>query len=431
MNMKYLNIILFLSLFIAACEDPELDPLQRDKLKKGSTLALRGESFDNIGNDKFATGVDTFNVLANNANETFTFTCDFVSENFSDLQSVDVFVVAKGTRTKVLTVPASEFKDVAESNFNRATITIPFTTLFSAAGGNICDFKPSDVVSGSISYIDIENDINLTDGTVVPASAIVNTSLFESTTFYPAHKLRYVAKGPVSAPVKAFLASGTELEVDLTQGFAGGAEGVTFKWTAEDNPNVDGEILSGEGNILKGGTLTNLTTKKQSVVYTVVPTLPNGCQGLPFTVTTAFCNASDLAGTFSAKTTGAGVWGGTDACTSVWEGTVIWEEVTEGVYNVKTISPNGDTFVDMSMGGYYGCYGTSAQANLPLGDLRVTHQCDRLGFIGTSQWDEVYKFEDVKVSGKKLTVKWSNTYGESAVVELTRSDKDWPTPINF
>jgi hypothetical protein len=140
MNMKYLNIILFLSLVFSACEDPELDPLQVDKLKKGSTLALRGESYDNISNEAFATGVDTFNVLANNANETFTFTCDFVSENFSDLQSVDVFVVAKGTRTKVLNVPASAFKDVAESNFNRATISIPFTTLFNAAGGNICDF---------------------------------------------------------------------------------------------------------------------------------------------------------------------------------------------------------------------------------------------------------------------------------------------------
>jgi hypothetical protein len=34
--------------------------------------------------------------------------------------------------------------------------------------------------------------------------------------------------------VKAFL-SAVLTEVDLTQGFAGGAEGVTFKWTAEDN----------------------------------------------------------------------------------------------------------------------------------------------------------------------------------------------------
>ncbi|MBK8700355.1 MAG: hypothetical protein IPN29_12830 [Saprospiraceae bacterium] len=434
MNMKIFNIILLASVLISACTDPELDPLQRDKLKSGSTLALRGQSVTNLSSEDFATGVDTFNLLADNSNKTFSFTCDFVSENISDLQSVDVFVVAKGTRTKVLNVPASAFVKAEGTNFNRATITIPHKTLFDAAGGDICAFKPSDVVSGTISYIDIENDINLSDGTIVPASAIVNSSLFESTAFYPAHKLRYVAKGPVSPPVKAFLASGTPLEVDLTAAFVGGSAGVTFEWTAVDNPNVDGEIFSGSGSILMGGTLVNLTTKKQSVVYTVVPTLPNGCKGLPFTVTTAFCDASELAGTFSAKTTGAGLWGGSDACTSTWEGTVIWEELSEGVYNVKTISPNGDTFIDMSQGGYYGCYGANAQNQLPEGTLRITHQCDKLAFIGTSKWDEVYKFDDVKVddkNGKKLTIKWSNTYGEAAVVELTRTDKDWPSSTSF
>ena len=407
---------------LSSCTDSELDPLQRDKLKKGSILALRGQSVDNIADENFVGGIDSFNVLGDNSNTSFSFTCDFLSESIANLSSVDVYVVAKGgNRVKVKNVLASAFQPATGSNFNRTTITLTYAELIAASGYVLCDFKPSDPQSGAFSGFLIQNDLNLSDGTIVPSSAIVNTSLSESTLLFPAHNLRITARGPVSPPVKAFLASGTELIVDLEGG-------ISFKWTATDNPNVSGEILSGTGTPLLGGTLTNLTSKKQSVVYSVTPTLSNGCEGLPYTITTAFCNASELGGTFNAKMSRDGSFG-TGSCTATWEGTVRWEEVSEGVYKIYS-TDNGVELEDFSMGAYYACYGANAQNQMPLGDLRYTHQCDKLGISGKSQWGEAYTITELIVAGKDLTISWVNDYGEAGTTVLTRTDgNDWPSSI--
>jgi hypothetical protein len=145
---------------------------------------------------------------------------------------------------------------------------------------------------------------------------------------------------------------------------------------------------------------------------------------------------SALEGTFSCNTTGDSKWGGSNGtdCSETWSGEVTWEKESEGVYIVKTKSPGGDSFIDFSHGGYYACYGATAQSQLPSdatsGSLRVKDTCGKLTISGKSRWDEEYTVTGVKVDGKVLTFRWSNTYGEAAKVELTRTDKDWPTNLN-
>ncbi len=286
MKYKIFSIYIIGILFFSSCTDPELDPLQFDNIKKASILGLRGQSFDNLFEDAYASGVDTFSILGDNSARKFTFTVDFVSENQSSLSSVDVFVKTKsGTRAKILNVPASEFKPADGTNFNRATVSIPFPTIFTASGFAICDFKPSNGPDGVYSYISIENDINLSDGSIVPASAIVNTSLSESTILYPGHNLRYIAKGPYTSSSKLQVASGTKISVDLLGDLSPADAGATFTWKADSNASIDGETDTNSNAKSIDDTLTNLTDKRQTVVYNVQPKLSNGCDGTPYTVT--------------------------------------------------------------------------------------------------------------------------------------------------
>lgn len=137
---------------------------------------------------------------------------------------------------------------------------------------------------------------------------------------------------------------------------------------------------------------------------------------------------STLAGEFDATTVGQGVWAGTP-CTSTWTGTVIWIHEGNGVYNVQSIQ-NGMTFTDMSMGGYFTCYGSTSQSSLPNGTLRITDACGKLAYSGLSQWAEAYVFNSITVNGTSVTIDWENDYGETAVTTLVRKDgKNWPANL--
>lgn len=144
---------------------------------------------------------------------------------------------------------------------------------------------------------------------------------------------------------------------------------------------------------------------------------------------------SELAGTFDATTTGQGTWAGSP-CSSTWTGQVIWEHKGNGVYDIKSVSPGGSTFFDVSMGGYYGCYGTTSEAGLPngangtAGTLKMTDACGKLAYSGLSQWGEEYSINSLTVNGNSLTIDWANTYGETAVTTLVRTDgKNWPANL--
>jgi len=134
-------------------------------------------------------------------------------------------------------------------------------------------------------------------------------------------------------------------------------------------------------------------------------------------------------GTFTAETlvisTGAGIsWDGCDGNT--WSGEVRFEQVDLGVYQIfSTDAGNGEEYADdVSMGAYYGCYGTTSPDNVPNGDLRLVESCNNLSWSGSSQWGEVYSFNKVEVSadGTQLTLGWSNDYGEAGETVLTRTD---------
>jgi hypothetical protein len=135
-----------------------------------------------------------------------------------------------------------------------------------------------------------------------------------------------------------------------------------------------------------------------------------------------------LAGVFDATTVGKGSWAGSP-CSETWTGSVEWVHEGNGVYNVMS-TQNGEVFTDMSMGGYFACYGASSQGSLPNGNLRITDSCGKLAFSGLSQWGETYVFNSIIVNGGTLVIDWENDYGETATTTLVRTDgKNWPTNL--
>lgn len=159
-------------------------------------------------------------------------------------------------------------------------------------------------------------------------------------------------------------------------------------------------------------------------------------------VTKKPCN-SVLAGSFDAETKAtnqmAGI--GWDDCDgNTWTGAVRFEAEHDpttfdpGTYVAYSVNDNGVELEDGSVGVYYTCYtGTLTDdtgAALPLGDIRITESCGKLGWAGASQWGEVYTFVKVEVDGATLTLGWTNDYGEGGEAELTRTDGEaWQTDL--
>jgi hypothetical protein len=157
-------------------------------------------------------------------------------------------------------------------------------------------------------------------------------------------------------------------------------------------------------------------------------------------VTKKPCN-SILAGTYNAsievtnQMAGIG-WDGCDGNT--WEGTVRIEAEHDpttfdaGSYVIYSTEPA--TMIeneDASFGIYRGCYTINDMGtNLPLGDLRITESCGKMGFAGSSQWGEVWTFVKVEVDGPNLTLGMTNDYGEGGEVTLERTDgTTWQTDL--
>lgn len=186
--MRNIIIAAFVILLgFTACTDKALDPLQFDQIKSGALIALRGAAVDNLNNRKYAGAVDSFSI-AKAASEKFDFDAEFLSTNSSNLKTIEIFATTDKitTRKKVASIDGGTFSVKTGSINPAGAISIPLSTILTALGAKATDFSRGD-------YITIECDLTLKDGGVVPASSIVNSSLFESTTFYPAHSLRYLA----------------------------------------------------------------------------------------------------------------------------------------------------------------------------------------------------------------------------------------------
>jgi hypothetical protein len=190
MKNNILKLAACLLVVFGACTDPEKDPFQFDKLGKGDILALRGSSFDNLFDSAFRGAIDSFNIATVDPNiETFVFDVEYLSDEPSSLSEVKVYArpTQKGARSLVATVPGSQISIKSGDKNATGTVSIRLADILNAMSKTVADFP-------QFSYIYIESDITLNNGTVVPASSVVNTSLFESAIFYPAHNLRYIAR---------------------------------------------------------------------------------------------------------------------------------------------------------------------------------------------------------------------------------------------
>lgn len=201
MKMKKIYILSLIAVFaiVVSCVDKSLDPLQFDKVKKGTILALRGTQLDNIYNKGIA-GAEVFPKIATGT-EIFAFDGEYLSENPKSLESVDVYAIdANRNRVLLKNVPASDFKDDGTYKHPWVSISFDFAFVLSKLGINATFNGPNNTLDATVAKmildtykfgIDIECDLNLTNGTQVLAADIVASGLFQSNQFYPAQRLNW------------------------------------------------------------------------------------------------------------------------------------------------------------------------------------------------------------------------------------------------
>ncbi|MCB0489532.1 MAG: hypothetical protein R2820_01300 [Cyclobacteriaceae bacterium] len=189
---RIMNKIIVLTMVVVAvaCTDDSLDPFRLSELKKGSLLALRG-SDGTAGNlDPDANFFFRDNLTGN---ETFTYVADFISEDQTLLSGVQVYArlaisnEPEGARVLIKTVPGSAFVAPSGTTTRQGTVSVTLDEVLTAMSlGNPDTLSRTNLL--------IESDIELTDGTIVPSSAIVNSGLFAASAFFPAHQLNYYAE---------------------------------------------------------------------------------------------------------------------------------------------------------------------------------------------------------------------------------------------
>jgi hypothetical protein len=188
------NIImvgLCLLVMFSACTDKTLDPLQFDQIKSGAIIALRGTAADNLDpanpiSRKLKGAIDSFSI-SKAATEKFVFDVEFLSTNSSNLKSIEVYAKTdKIGRKKVTSIDGATLSVKTGSINPQGTVSIPITAILTALGAKKSDFAVGD-------FINIQCDLLLKDGGTVLSSSVVNSSLFESTIFFPAHDLLYIA----------------------------------------------------------------------------------------------------------------------------------------------------------------------------------------------------------------------------------------------
>jgi len=199
--MRKLYSLLTLALFaiIVSCTDDSLDPLQFKKVSKGTLLALRGDFLDAIYFDGVSGA--SFVPLIADGTEKFTYEGEFLSDNPSSLESIDVYAEdSVGVRTLLKNFPASAF---TTGENGRPVITVSFTlaeilpkvgipAVFPLSQATVDAILGDNPALGNYKAgINIVTDINLTDGTKVLADDMVASGLYQSNQFYPAMRLPF------------------------------------------------------------------------------------------------------------------------------------------------------------------------------------------------------------------------------------------------
>ena len=149
---------------ILSCVDESLDPFRIDSLIKGSILALRGDAVDRLNDTGCSNSFFKDQLLASDA---FTFDADFLSEDQSLLESVQMFVrvdpadpdtdadlvvartplpTASGTAGSAFVVPSG-------GNYKQGTISISRADIQAA-----CGFDPAQMARLGQFEMTIEAD---------------------------------------------------------------------------------------------------------------------------------------------------------------------------------------------------------------------------------------------------------------------------------
>lgn len=191
----YSLLIILTAAFVFSCEDTSLDPLRTADVKKGTILALRGQQLQNIYYQGLP-GAEFFPRIITGT-ETFDYDAEFLAEDPTTLESFDIYVIKKvGSTTErvfLKNIPGSDFKETSDYVRPWVSVSLKLTDILEAL--DLADYTDPAVVDALLSTykfgVNMESDLNLKDGTVVPAADIVAAGLFQSNQFYPAQKLTY------------------------------------------------------------------------------------------------------------------------------------------------------------------------------------------------------------------------------------------------
>ena len=181
-----LNRLMLLSLLTAlglSCTDEEKDPFLFDQVAKGTILALRnGDSQDNFFIKNAPSGFT--------GGEVFTYDAELLAEDQESLQEVQVYAgLFAAPRVLVKTIESSAFTVPSGGVNKTGTVTVPLADILNALG-----LVQSELDTLNEFAISITTDLQLTDGSTILASSIVNSGLRESQVFFPVHNLIYFAK---------------------------------------------------------------------------------------------------------------------------------------------------------------------------------------------------------------------------------------------
>jgi hypothetical protein len=198
--LKNIMVIVFTALGFS-CADETLDPLQFEKVKKGTLLALRGDQLDAIYWNGEAYGSAFFynKILGN---ETFDFDAEFLSEDPNSLESFDIYVFKRTwsddaekhveERLLLTNVPFSSFQTTDDYRGPWVSVSIALDDILTKIGASTASQAGLDTLySAYAAGIELEGDLNLTSGEKVLAVDLVAAGLYESDQFYPAQKLIY------------------------------------------------------------------------------------------------------------------------------------------------------------------------------------------------------------------------------------------------
>jgi hypothetical protein len=100
---------------------------------------------------------------------------------------------------------------------------------------------------------------------------------------------------------------------------------------------------------------------------------------------------------------------------------------TGNVTFTATATSGEYTISDASFGGWLGLYGTQTNpVNNTANGVKLLDLCGKISYSGKDQYDEIFTFSNLVITGNKMKFHWENDYGEKGDTELTNPNGNWP-----